>query len=95
MTHKSDDDFLKHIFQHLSQVGLHALARAGAEGEMESLCDVGIALSLVCSPQETFLSPLLQEGEEMLPGPQGGFVGRCSQALRHTPWAHSSEHCSD
>lgn len=40
MTHKSDDDFLKDIFQHLSQVGLHVLARAGEEGEMESLLDV-------------------------------------------------------
>lgn len=49
MTHKSDDDFLKHIFQHLSQVGLHVLARAGEEGEMESLLDAQIALSLMCS----------------------------------------------
>lgn len=49
MTHKSDDNFLKHIFQHLSQVGLRVLARAGEEGEMEPLLDVGIAMSLMCS----------------------------------------------
>lgn len=49
MTHKSDDDFLKHIFQHLSQVGLHVLLRAAEEGEVEPLFDVQIAVSLVCS----------------------------------------------
>lgn len=49
MTHKSDDDFLKYIFQHLSQVGLHVLLRAAEEGEMEPLLDVQIAMSLMCS----------------------------------------------
>lgn len=96
MTHKSDDDFLKHIFRYLSQVGLHVLARAGEEGEMESLLDVQIALSLMCSLSwGTSQSPLLQERKGMLPGPQWGFVGRCSQAFGHTPWMHSLEHLSD
>lgn len=40
MTHESDDDFLKCIFQHLSQVGIHASARAGEEGEMDPLLEV-------------------------------------------------------
>lgn len=40
MTHESDDDFLKYIFQHLSQVRLHVSLRAGEEGEMEPLLDV-------------------------------------------------------
>lgn len=62
------------------------------------------SLSLMCklqchscahSPEETSLSPLLQEREGMLSGPQWGFVGRCSQAFGHTPWVHGSEHCSD
>lgn len=48
MTHKSDDDFLKHIFQHLNQVGLRVSGRAGEEGETEPLLEVQIATSLVC-----------------------------------------------
>lgn len=40
MTHESDDDFLKYIFQHLSQVGLRVSARAGEEGEMDPLLEV-------------------------------------------------------
>jgi len=40
MTHKSDDDFLKYVFQHPSQVGLHVSARAGEEGEMDPLLAV-------------------------------------------------------
>ena len=47
MTHESDDDFLKYIFQHLKQVGLHVSERAGEEGETEPLLEVQIATSLV------------------------------------------------
>lgn len=86
MTHKSDDDFLKHIFQHLSQVGLHILAGAGEEGEMESLLDVGIALSLVCS---------LSSGDIPVSFAAGGrrdaawaSVGLCRKVLTSL-WAHT------
>lgn len=40
MTHESGDDFLKYIFQHLSQVGLHVSVKAGEEGEMDPLLEV-------------------------------------------------------
>lgn len=47
MTHESDDDFLKYVFQHLNQVRLHVSESAGEEGETEPLLEVQIATSLV------------------------------------------------
>lgn len=49
MTHESDDDFLRCIFQHMSQVGLRVSGRAGEEGETEPLLEVRIAVPLMAS----------------------------------------------